>query len=134
MPNALDRLAKRTAVQGSFFDCCSCPTSLLVADNPAATTVIRSLILLGARRDARDLSQERDLPRGAAAVRNACLAADSWSASRNTFLARESKGSSHRRRTLFHRITPHRPRGGSRPDCFSSGRAIRPRENRKRCS
>src|SRR5216684_9309038 len=95
MPNALDRLAKRTAVQGSFFDCCSCPTSLLVADNPAATTVIRSLILLGARRDARDLPPDRDLPRDASAVRNTCLATDLWPASRAICRASESKGNSH---------------------------------------
>src|ERR1700687_4872991 len=53
-------------------------------DNPAPGFFICSLILLGARRAVGDLSQHRDLPRGAFAVRNACLAADSRPASRNT--------------------------------------------------
>src|SRR5260370_16537363 len=45
-------------------------------DNPAAITIIRSLILLGARRDARELVQEGALCRGVCAVRNASLASD----------------------------------------------------------
>src|SRR6266403_1119321 len=53
-------------------------------DNPALRFFICSLILLGARRDSGDLFQDRGLPRGASAVRNACLAADTRPASRNT--------------------------------------------------
>src|ERR1700687_155301 len=53
-------------------------------DNPAPRFFICSLILLGARRDAGDLFQDCGLPRGASAVRNACLVADSWPCGRNT--------------------------------------------------
>src|ERR1700682_1921293 len=53
-------------------------------DNPAPGFFICSLILLGARRDSGDLFQDRGLPRGASAVRNTCLAADTRTASRNT--------------------------------------------------
>src|ERR1700730_8402770 len=53
-------------------------------DNPAPGFFICSLILLGARRDSGDLFQDRGLPRGASAVRYACVAADTRPASRNT--------------------------------------------------
>src|SRR5207253_8437741 len=38
---------------GLFHNFCLCTTALFLADNPAATAVIRSLILLGARREDR---------------------------------------------------------------------------------
>ena len=73
-----------TAVQGSFLTVVLAPRHFFAADNPAATVVIRSLILLGARRDGgylfQDLFQDCNLPRDAPAVRNACLASDSWPA------------------------------------------------------
>ena len=77
-------LCEHTAVQGSFLTVVLAPRHFFAADNPAATVVIRSLILLGARRDGgylfQDLFQDCNLPRDAPAVRNACLASDSWPA------------------------------------------------------
>src|SRR2546427_5666688 len=79
---------------GLFHNCCLCTTALFLADNPAATAVIRSLILLGARRDGRDLSQDCDLLRDATASHNSCLPTALWPASRFTSRACENSGSS----------------------------------------
>src|SRR5260370_2591980 len=68
--------------------------NILATDNPLAARIIFAFILLGARRDAGDLSQDGDLLWGASAVRNACLSADSWPAGRHTSLTSQSKGSS----------------------------------------
>ena len=54
------------------------------ADNPAATPIIRSLVLLGAGSDAGDKSHERVLLWSAFSVRGARLGASSWPAGANT--------------------------------------------------
>jgi hypothetical protein len=75
-PHKQSGLLISEAVERPAFLRFSTPHLFSARDNPASTPVIRSLILLGARRDARDLSQDRDLPPDASAVRYRYLAAD----------------------------------------------------------
>src|SRR5207253_7280707 len=94
------------------------------ADNPAATPIIRSLVLLGAGSDAGDKSHERVLLWSAFSIRGARLGASSWPAGTNSRRPIESARTSHPRRDSLHRIAPHHARSRRYPNCHTSGRSI----------